>query len=77
MPRVRVEGAGAASVEEALEHLRSVTAAVALPVNADFEGGFAVEPERVAENVALAVGTGVALAVYGPAEAAPRSPLVR
>jgi len=48
------------TLEEALEHLRSVAAAVALPVNADFEGGFAVEPEGVAANVALAVETGVA-----------------
>jgi len=48
------------TLDEALEHLRSIAAAVALPVNADFEGGFAVEPERVAANVALAAGTGVA-----------------
>jgi 2-methylisocitrate lyase-like PEP mutase family enzyme len=31
-----------------------------LPVNADFEGGFAAEPAGVAENVRLAVETGVA-----------------
>ena len=31
-----------------------------MPVNADFEGGFAVEPAGVAANVALAVTTGIA-----------------
>jgi methylisocitrate lyase len=48
------------TLEEALAHLRAMAAAVSVPVNADFEGGFAVEPERVAENVALAARTGVA-----------------
>ena len=32
------------TLEEALEHLRAVAAAVRVPVNADFEGGYAVEP---------------------------------
>ena len=31
-----------------------------MPVNADFEGGFAVDPEHVAANVKLAVATGIA-----------------
>src|SRR5207237_1746491 len=48
------------SLDQALDHLRLLTASVDLPINADFEGGFAVEPERVAENVAAAVKTGVA-----------------
>ena len=48
------------SRDEALEHLRDIAAAVNVPVNADFEGGFAVEPEGVAENVRLAAGTGIA-----------------
>ena len=48
------------TLEEALEHLRVVAGAVAVPVNADFEGGFAVEPERVGENVRLAAATGIA-----------------
>ena len=46
--------------DEALAHLRAIAAAVALPVNADFEGGFAVEPDAVAANVTLAVATGIA-----------------
>ena len=40
--------------DQALEHLRAVAAAVKVPVNADFEGGYAVEPEQVAANVKLA-----------------------
>lgn len=47
-------------LEQVLEHLRSVAGAVQVPVNADFEGGYAVEPEKVAANVALAVQTGIA-----------------
>jgi 2-methylisocitrate lyase-like PEP mutase family enzyme len=34
--------------------------AVEVPVNADFEGAFAVDPDAVKENVALAAATGVA-----------------
>ena len=46
--------------DEALEHLRQVAGAVGVPVNADFEGGFADDPEDVAANVKLAVATGIA-----------------
>jgi 2-methylisocitrate lyase-like PEP mutase family enzyme len=45
---------------EVLEHLRVVVDAVKLPVNADFEGGFAVDPEQVGANVRLAAATGIA-----------------
>jgi methylisocitrate lyase len=48
------------TLEEALGHFRAVAAAVAIPVNADFEGGFAVDPEPVGVNVAAAAATGVA-----------------
>jgi 2-methylisocitrate lyase-like PEP mutase family enzyme len=47
-------------LEEALAHLRVVAAAVAVPVNADFEGGFAVVPDHVAANVSRAATTGIA-----------------
>ena len=46
--------------DEALGHLRQIAAAVDVPVNADFEGGFADDPEGVAENVKLATATGIA-----------------
>ena len=49
-----------AALDQVLEHLRAVAGAVAVPVNADFEGGYAVEPEDVAANVTLAVATGIA-----------------
>ncbi|GEP00208.1 isocitrate lyase/PEP mutase family protein [Methylobacterium haplocladii] len=43
-----------------LGHLRNVCAATDLPVNADYESGFADNPEGVATNVTLAMATGVA-----------------
>ena len=43
-----------------LEHLRELVENTDLPINADFEGGFAHDPADVAENVGLAVDTGVA-----------------
>ena len=46
--------------EETLAHLRVIAGAVDLPVNADFQGGFAADPEGVAASVGLAVQTGVA-----------------
>jgi 2-methylisocitrate lyase-like PEP mutase family enzyme len=48
------------TLEDALQHLTALCSAVDLPVNADFEGGFAHEAEKVAANVARAVNTGVA-----------------
>jgi 2-methylisocitrate lyase-like PEP mutase family enzyme len=43
-----------------LTHIREVVAATPLPVNADFQAGYADEPEGVAANVTLCVATGVA-----------------
>jgi len=51
---------GEMTVEEVLEHLRMLCEATALPVNADFEAGFADDPEGVARNVARCIDTGVA-----------------
>ena len=48
------------TVDDVCDHLTALCAAVDLPVNADFEGGFAIEPEKVGANVARAVKTGVA-----------------
>jgi len=44
----------------ALGHIAEMVASVDLPVNADFESGYAREPKDVAENVRLCVETGVA-----------------
>ena len=43
-----------------LAHLRSLVEATNLPINADFEDGFASDPSGVAESVRMAVDTGVA-----------------
>jgi 2-methylisocitrate lyase-like PEP mutase family enzyme len=50
----------AVSRDDVLNHLATVAQSVDVPLNADFESGFAVEPEGVAESVALAIKTGVA-----------------
>jgi len=46
--------------EMALEHLHTMVVATELPINADFENGFATDAKGVGESVRLAVGTGVA-----------------
>ncbi len=51
---------GQVSLDEVLIHLSTLAHATSLPLNADFENGFADKPEDVAANVALAVDTGVA-----------------
>lgn len=51
---------GAVPRDMVLAHLREIAAATDVPVNADFEGGYADEPEGVAESVRFAVETGVA-----------------
>jgi len=45
---------------EMLEHLRELATAVDVPVSADFEGGYAEDPDGVAESVKLAAATGIA-----------------
>jgi 2-methylisocitrate lyase-like PEP mutase family enzyme len=48
------------TLDDICGHLTALCAAVDLPVNADFEGGFAHEPDKVGANVGRAVKTGVA-----------------
>jgi 2-methylisocitrate lyase-like PEP mutase family enzyme len=43
-----------------LAHIAEIVEATDLPVNADFESGYARDPEGVAESVRLCVATGVA-----------------
>jgi 2-methylisocitrate lyase-like PEP mutase family enzyme len=50
----------AVPVEMALAHIAEIVEATELPVNADFESGYAHEPEGVAGNVKRCVATGVA-----------------
>jgi 2-methylisocitrate lyase-like PEP mutase family enzyme len=51
---------GAVSREMMLAHLRELSEATDIPVNADFEGGFADDPDGVAESVRLCCATGIA-----------------
>ncbi len=51
---------GSVSRDEALDHAAMITAATDLPVSADLEGGFADDPEGVAETVRLATQAGLA-----------------
>jgi methylisocitrate lyase len=47
------------SLDETLQHFRELARSVPVPVNGDFRGGFAKEPEAVGANVALAARTGL------------------
>src|SRR5689334_17966225 len=49
---------GSAPRDTVLGHVADLARATELPINADFEHGFAHEPDRVAENVRLCVGAG-------------------
>src|SRR5215470_18095205 len=51
---------GVLSRDRNLAYIASVTAAVDLPVSADFMSGYGLEPDDVAESVAQCVATGVA-----------------
>lgn len=55
----------AESLDEALAHIRSITQGVDIPVNADFEGGFATEPDAVRSNVTAATATVRRISVGG------------
>jgi 2-methylisocitrate lyase-like PEP mutase family enzyme len=46
--------------DSVLSHLSTLCNAVDVPINADFESGFAASPDGVAESVRLAMQTGVA-----------------
>ncbi len=51
---------GGVDRETTLAHLRTLVEATDLPINADFENGFAADAAGVAESVRLAIDTGVA-----------------
>jgi len=48
------------TLDEALAHMQALASGVDVPLNADFEGGFATAPQDVAKNVTAAAATGVA-----------------
>jgi 2-methylisocitrate lyase-like PEP mutase family enzyme len=51
---------GAQSLDDVLAHYRELAAATDLPLNADFENGFAEDPDGVAANVTRCIATGIA-----------------
>jgi 2-methylisocitrate lyase-like PEP mutase family enzyme len=51
---------GQLSCDEVVAHLGMLVAATGLPVNADFENGFADAPDQVAANAVRAASTGIA-----------------
>src|SRR3954453_4894474 len=50
---------GAVGLDLMLAHIREIVEATELPVNADFENGYADDPQAVADNVRRCVETGV------------------
>jgi 2-methylisocitrate lyase-like PEP mutase family enzyme len=50
----------AISCDQSLAHIADITAAVDLPVNADFASGYGADPQEVADSIARCVATGVA-----------------
>ena len=65
----------AVPVDVMLAHVRSIVAVSDVPVNADFESGYAHEPSGVAENVGRCVDTGVAGLSIEDATGNPADPL--
>lgn len=66
---------GQLSRDETLAHLLYMAAATDLPINADFESGFAQTPEGVAESVRMAIDTGVAGLSIEDSTGDPQAPL--
>ncbi len=63
------------TLAEALAHLRAISSGVDVPVNADFEGGFATLPAGVNANVAAGTDTGIAGLSIEDSTGDPNSPL--
>lgn len=66
---------GQMSVDEVLVHLREIVDATPLPVNADFEAGFAPDAAGVARNVRRALDTGIAAVSIEDSTGNPDAPL--
>ena len=66
---------GKLSRDQALAHFESLVGATDLPINADFEGGYAQNAVELAETVTLAVQTGIAGLSIEDSTGDPDSPL--
>jgi len=69
------DSADALSRDDVLAHARAIVAATPLPVNVDFQSGYARTPEGVAESVTLCAATGCAGLSLEDASGNPRAPL--
>jgi 2-methylisocitrate lyase-like PEP mutase family enzyme len=65
----------ALSVDAVLDHIAEIVAAAEVPVNADFQSGYALDPEGVAVNVRRCLDTGVAGLSIEDTTADPAEPL--
>lgn len=63
------------TLDDALAHVRMIASGVDVPVNADFEGGFALDAAGVGENVSRACDTGIAGLSIEDSTGDPREPL--
>lgn len=73
--RGRPDGVLAVPRDLMLDHIRDIASATTIPVNADFQSGYADDPEGVAANVALCVATGAAGLSIEDATGRPGPPL--
>ena len=73
--RGRPDAADALARDDVLAHVREIVAATPLPVNADFQSGYANDPEGVAQSVAACVATGCAGLSIEDASGDPAKPL--
>ena len=71
----RPDSAAAVPLEASLAHFAEIAAASDLPVNADFQNGYADTPAGVGENVRRCVATGVAGLSIEDSTGDPRRPL--
>ena len=71
----RPDSDAAVSLDMSLAHIAVIAATVDLPVNADFQSGYGVQPQEVASSVARCVATGVAGLSVEDSTGVPSSPL--
>lgn len=65
----------AVSRDRSLAHIAEIVASVEVPVSADFQSGYGVQPQEVADSVARCVATGVAGLSIEDSTGEPSSPL--
>jgi 2-methylisocitrate lyase-like PEP mutase family enzyme len=63
------------TLEATIDHLRVISQAVDVPINADFGDGFGVEPHAVADHVGQAAATGIAGLSIEDSTGDPKNPL--